>query len=241
MLIVNEGDYGLDALSGLAVTYLGDGEFPNDLYVFGLRDEYDREIYLDNRIPGAHELAQVIIDNGFSVEVGLPSRPRRRPAIGLRRDVRQNRLTEAAKACVLCLFAVNNRLIFENPAEAMRRRYAPRPGDAIRVPGSSHYITRVRDDLVTTEDGMEYDIEDVRPNQAVARGHIVRSFVTTTDDEGHVVTPDDFGEIVYVEQNGFIRFRPTNPRPDLDGASVRLPLDSVVMHDPNRVTPRRRR
>lgn len=109
MIQVNPGDLNLQTLAGSAALLVDGSDLPNNLYVFGTGDaEYD--YYLDPIIQGADVLAEFLRAQDYHVCVDMPYNPKQRPAIGVRRAIRADRIEEATELAILVLLYINNRL-----------------------------------------------------------------------------------------------------------------------------------
>lgn len=187
MIVINENDYGLSDLAGHALGYIGDQQLPEELYVYGLRDGYDYDVYLDPALPRAVELSAFINANTpVNSKVDLPVAPRRRPAIGLSRQLRSEpNIHLATRLAVLGLLAVNQRLEFPP-------QWNSRVNDVVSVldiPGELYWLVDVEGPGVWRAchllTGRARVVRNVRPAYPTDAGQRVRSLVTNpTYDRG---------------------------------------------------------
>jgi hypothetical protein len=109
MIEVEPGGLNLQTLAGEAAVIIQGSDLPNLLYVFGFGDA-DHDYYVDPLIPGVERLVEFLIEREYDAAVGMPYHPKQRPAIGICKDVRADRIEEATELCVLALMFINNRI-----------------------------------------------------------------------------------------------------------------------------------
>jgi hypothetical protein len=109
MIQVNPGDLNLQTLAGNAALAIDGSDLPNLLYVFGI-GEADYDYYLDPIIENAESLAEFLRNKNFNVVVRMPYTPKQRPAVGIRRMIRAEKIDEATELAIITLLHVNNRL-----------------------------------------------------------------------------------------------------------------------------------
>lgn len=182
---VNPGHAGLDTLAGQSMNLIEGLELPGLLYVYGLQDRREADVWLDEGIPNAETVAGFIRTKiGVSARVGLPGEPRRRPAIGIVRRLRaEDSLPLATKIAVFVLLHVNGK-IGEFPElppvrPALLQNWTPRRGDKVLVGGNQEegYIMEIGRDnnfYVNVQGAIYHDVlENIRP-AALRIGSIVR-------------------------------------------------------------------
>jgi hypothetical protein len=221
MLIINENDFGLNDLAGLALTYTQGQTLPRDLYVYGLQDGYDFDAYLDPEMSFVNRISEFIEGRGIRCSVGLPTRPRSRPAMGLVRRLRSpQNIVLATRLAVFVLFAINERVAYGEqlvgffPAGTI----TPAIGDLVRLPTGTGFIAGFGNDpllRVANPDGTHAwmnpaDMQLMPPNATGQRvrpvrnspwsnGHNARRRGITTTDTG-IVTALDPQWIRYLAQ-----------------------------------------
>lgn len=219
MIRINENDFGLNDLAGLALTYLDGHDLPQDLYVYGLSDQWPAATYVDPQIQNAERVAAFIatITNEPAM-VGLPTRPRVRPAIGLARRLRTPHSIEmSTRLAVLTLFAINNRINFTIPAYQFLVNdmvHYPRGGEI-----ASGVITEINGDAVRIRNrhtGVVHVstlvlLDPVRPDDRNQRTRPLMNSPTYADGAERLdrLTTAHVG-VVYAIQNNTVHYIPDN-------------------------------
>ena len=109
MIDINPGDLNLQPLAGNAALMVHGSDLPNELYVFGIgRAEFD--YYIDPTIPQVHDLVEFLKGEGYNVYADMPFHPKKRPAVGIQRSVRAEKIEDATDLCIIVLMFINGRL-----------------------------------------------------------------------------------------------------------------------------------
>lgn len=178
-LVVNRGHRGLDTLAGIVSRLLGPNEMPVDLYVYGVQDGHNFDIFVDNTIERAKHIVHFIRKNtNYSIRLGLPTAPAQIPAIALNARVREHDHREAiAQILLFMLLVVNNKIncVFEAPQSPWTPRKGDYFGDHRGRVSVVHEV--VSPEVFLTTAGREVSVYDVEPYHPAENGVFVRGIV----------------------------------------------------------------
>jgi hypothetical protein len=194
-LIVNRGHRGLDGLAGVVASLVGVTHLPAVLYVYGIGQEYADDIYLDDSLPRAKNVAFFIRKNtAYTVKVGLPTEPRERPAVAINFKLRidNEHRERLAQILLFLLLVVNDKV--NHVIEPSFGQNFPLPGDYVKTTSGRVYVVNaVMGDKIVT-DGNVFFKEQVEPYYGNGVGSVVRELSNETLQ----------GRVVAMHNNGFI-------------------------------------